>query len=72
MNHGQISTENDGTSTNENIPRLRILSFDIECMVRPPEYTMPRDGSEQVIQISNVLRCYGDDDNTPGATLDDL
>ena len=68
INHGQISTTNDRASLNEKIPRLWILSFDIECMVRPPEYIMPREGNVEVIQISNVLRCYGDDDNTPGET----
>ena len=70
MNHGQISATNDGASMNENIPKLRILSFDIECMVPPHDGdVVPREGSEQVLQISNVLRCYGDDDNNRGDSL---
>ncbi|CAG7831846.1 unnamed protein product, partial [Allacma fusca] len=40
------------------LPKLRVLSFDIECMTRPPDYKFPRNGNDRVLQIGNVLTVF--------------
>ena len=45
------------------IAPLRILSFDIECQGRKGQF--PEAEKDPVIQISNVLTVYGEDNKTP-------
>jgi len=40
------------------IPPLRILSFDIEVMTRPPNFPFPINGTEAIIQIGNTLATW--------------
>lgn len=73
LSHCQIEVDcyykNLKTISNEDdlftqIPPLRIMSFDIECMVRPPKYNCPRGGSDLVLQIGVILATFYNEDST--------
>ena len=64
LSHAQIEVDVtycalDLIPEEKSIPPLRILSFDIEVMTKPPSFTFPRDGLEPVIQIGNTLDTCG-------------